>query len=99
MNKSIQAMEEVRRQVQLTATNILSLAERAAAIGDIINTVKGIAEQTNLLSLNAAVEASRAGEHGKGFAVVANEVKELAAQSKKATGEIGLILNGPNNGF
>ena len=89
---SITAMGELRQQVESTAESILSLAERAQAIGEIIATVNDIAEQTNLLALNAAIEASRAGEHGKGFAVVAAEVKELANQSKQATQQVRQIL-------
>ena len=87
------AMDEVRSQVESIAENILTLAERAQAIGEIIATVSDIAEQTNVLALNAAVEASRAGEHGKGFAVVASEVKSLAEQSKKATTQVRKILS------
>jgi methyl-accepting chemotaxis protein len=83
----------VRSQVESIAENILTLAERAQAIGEIIATVSDIAEQTNVLALNAAVEASRAGEHGKGFAVVATEVKSLAEQSKKATAQVRQILS------
>ncbi len=92
VDDSIVSMGNVRDQVQSIAENILSLAERAQAIGEIIATVSDIAEQTNILALNAAVEASRAGEHGKGFAVVATEVKALASQSKKATKQVGQIL-------
>jgi methyl-accepting chemotaxis protein len=89
---SIAAMRAVREQVETTAQNILSLAEQALAIGEIIATVNDIAEETNLLALNAAIEASRAGEHGKGFAVVASEIKQLANQSKQATVQVRQIL-------
>jgi methyl-accepting chemotaxis protein len=64
------------------------LATAAKRIGDVVKLIQGIAEQTNLLALNATIEAARAGEAGKGFAVVAGEVKSLAAQTAKATGEI-----------
>jgi PAS domain S-box-containing protein len=89
---SIAALGTVREQVESTARNILALAEQAQQIGDIIATVNDIAEQTNLLALNAAIEASRAGEHGRAFGVVAGEVKALADQSKKATGQVRQIL-------
>ncbi len=89
---SLVAMDSVKEKVETTAENILTLAEQAQAIGDIIATVNDIAEQTNLLALNAAIEASRAGEHGKGFTVVAGEVKALADQSKKATAQVRQIL-------
>jgi len=92
VDESLVAMDGVRERVEVTAENILTLAEQAQAISDIIATVNDIAEQTNLLALNAAIEASRAGEHGKGFAVVAGEVKALADQSKKATGQVRQIL-------
>ena len=89
---SVRAMNLVKSQVESIADHILTLAERAQAIGEITATVSDIAEQTNVLALNAAVEASRAGEHGKGFAVVASEVKSLAEQSKKATSQVRQIL-------
>jgi methyl-accepting chemotaxis protein len=89
---TIAAMQDVRLQVETTAERILSLAEQAVAVGEIISTVTDIAEQTNVLALNAAVEASRAGEHGKGFAVVASEVKSLANQSKAATAQVRQLL-------
>lgn len=92
VEESVAAMEAVKEQVESIAANILSLAEQAQAIGEIIVTVNDVAEQTNLLALNAAIEASRAGEHGKGFSVVAGEVKALAEQSKKATSQVRTIL-------
>ena len=92
VQESAHAMNALREQSEATGESILSLAEQAQAIGDIIATVNDIAEQTNLLALNAAVEAARAGEQGRGFAVVAGEVKALAEQSKKATGEVRRIL-------
>ncbi len=85
-------MGTVREQTGSIAESILTLAEQAQAIGEIIATVNDIAEQTNVLSLNAAIEASRAGEQGKGFSVVAGEVKALADQSKKATAQVRQIL-------
>ena len=66
-----------------------ALAKAAKDIGDIVGVITAIAEQTNLLALNATIEAARAGEAGRGFAVVATEVKTLATQTGKATGEIG----------
>jgi methyl-accepting chemotaxis protein len=67
---------------------VQSLSESTQKIGEVITLISDIASQTNLLALNATIEAARAGEAGKGFAVVANEVKNLAAQTSRATGEI-----------
>ncbi|MQT12621.1 methyl-accepting chemotaxis protein [Segnochrobactrum spirostomi] len=76
------------KEVEASNARIEELSSAATAIGDVINLIKGIADQTNLLALNATIEAARAGEAGRGFAVVASEVKELAAQTAKATSEI-----------
>lgn len=73
---------------------IKSLETHSNNIGMIVNVIREIAEQTNLLSLNASIEAARAGNMGKGFAVVAHEIKKLAEQSKSAAVEINNIITG-----
>ena len=78
------AVDEADRSAGL----VKALSEAAARIGDVVDLISSIAAQTNLLALNATIEAARAGEAGRGFAVVASEVKELAAQTARATDEI-----------
>jgi aerotaxis receptor len=68
--------------------SIRSLSAAAEQIGAVVRLIADIASKTNLLALNATIEAARAGDAGKGFAVVAGEVKALATQTAKATGEI-----------
>jgi len=77
------------REAQATDVAMASLSAAAEQIGDAVTMISSIAGQTNLLALNATIEAARAGEAGRGFAVVATEVKELASQTARATGEIG----------
>lgn len=67
---------------------IQGLAISAEQIGQIVELIQSIAQRTNLLALNASIEAARGGEAGRGFAVVASEVKELAAQTSKATQDV-----------
>jgi len=86
------AAKATRQAVELSTTTdqrVRSLTEAAGRIGTVAGLISDIAGRTNLLALNATIEAARAGEAGKGFAVVASEVKQLAAQTAHATGEIG----------
>jgi methyl-accepting chemotaxis protein len=69
------------------------LSDQTQAVGDIIASVNDLAEQSNLLSVNASIEAAKAGDYGKGFTVVAQEVKSLAEQSKQAVAQVRTILS------
>jgi methyl-accepting chemotaxis protein len=87
-NESSQMAKMTMQKAQESNATVTKLGVSSQEIGDVIKVISSIAQQTNLLALNATIEAARAGEAGKGFAVVANEVKELAKQTAKATGDI-----------
>jgi methyl-accepting chemotaxis protein len=83
------AVHDAVERSAVTDSKVAGLADAARRIGEVVGLITDIAARTNLLALNATIEAARAGEAGKGFAVVAGEVKALAAQTAKATQEIG----------
>ncbi|MDJ0747345.1 MAG: methyl-accepting chemotaxis protein, partial [Xenococcaceae cyanobacterium MO_167.B27] len=92
MEKTVDGIMEVRETTAETAKKIKRLGEASQKISKVVNLIENFATQTNLLSLNAAIEATRAGEYGKGFAVVADEVRSLAYQSANATTEIERLV-------
>jgi methyl-accepting chemotaxis protein len=94
VQESTQIAQQAVAQAEKTDARITELARAAGRIGDVVKLITAIAEQTNLLALNATIEAARAGDAGRGFAVVAQEVKALAAQTAKATEEIGVQIAG-----
>jgi methyl-accepting chemotaxis protein len=91
--ESTRIAREAVTQAERTDGRIAELTRAAGRFGDVVKLITAIAEQTNLLALNATIEAARAGAAGKGFAVVAQEVKALAAQTSKATQEIGMQIS------
>lgn len=91
--EAIDGMARIKQEMEYIAESILKLSEQTQNISEITGAVNDLADQSNLLSVNAAIEAAKAGEYGKGFAVVAQEVKNLAEQSKEATNQIKTILN------
>jgi len=89
-------MQKIMPQVMEAARSINAklavLNEKAGNINQVVTTITKVADQTNLLSLNAAIEAEKAGEHGRGFAVVASEIRRLADQTAVATYDIEQIV-------
>lgn len=92
VQRSIEGMNVIRDQIQETSKRIKRLGESSQEIGDIVSLINDIADQTNILALNAAIQASMAGEAGRGFAVVADEVQRLAERSANATKQIETLV-------
>ncbi len=92
VRKTIAGMESIREQIQETSKRIKRLGESSQEIGDIVNLITEISDQTNILALNAAIQASMAGEAGRGFAVVADEVQRLAERTGDATKQIEALV-------
>jgi methyl-accepting chemotaxis protein len=85
---SVAIARQAAGEAQVITAAVEGLTASVDQIGDVSNLIRQIAGQTNLLALNATIEAARAGEAGRGFAIVAQEVKNLAAQTEKATAAI-----------
>jgi len=92
VRSTIQGMDAIREHIQETSKRIKRLGESSQEIGDIVALINDIADQTNILALNAAIQASAAGDAGRGFAVVADEVQRLAERSGNATKRIETLV-------
>lgn len=92
VRNTITGMDRIRDQIQETSKRIKRLGEGSQEIGDIVSLIGDIADQTNILALNAAIQASMAGDAGRGFAVVADEVQRLAERSASATKQIAALV-------
>jgi twitching motility protein PilJ len=92
VQNTIRGMDTIREQIQDTSKRIKRLGESSQEIGDIVSLINDIADQTNILSLNAAIQASMAGDAGRGFAVVADEVQRLAERASGATKQIEALV-------
>ena len=92
-SRSTDVAKNALNSAQSTYRTIDQLSQGAIRIGEVMGLIRDIAAQTNLLALNATIEAARAGEAGRGFAVVAAEVKQLADETAKATGDIEAQVN------
>ncbi|MEM6424238.1 MAG: methyl-accepting chemotaxis protein, partial [Cyanobacteria bacterium P01_D01_bin.128] len=92
MNRTVDGILAIRSTVAETSQRIKRLSESSQKVSKIVNLISHFTTQTQLLSLNASIEATRAGKYGRGFAVVANEVRSLARQSAEAATEIEQLV-------
>jgi methyl-accepting chemotaxis protein WspA len=93
LNQMATTMRQMEAATRAIAEKLSAIQERADDITTVITTITRVADQTNLLSLNAAIEAEKAGEYGRGFAVVAREIRRLADQTAVATLAIERIIH------
>ncbi|WP_309380772.1 methyl-accepting chemotaxis protein [Cerasicoccus frondis] len=93
LNDMSASMDNLSSATSSIAAKLAVISEKANNITKVVTTIGKVSEQTNLLSLNAAIEAEKAGEHGQGFAVVAREIRRLAHQTAQATVNIDTMVH------
>ncbi|OCQ99776.1 chemotaxis protein [Oscillatoriales cyanobacterium USR001] len=90
-------MQKLAGSTGIISSRLGTISDKASGINSIVTTITKVADQTNLLSLNAAIEAEKAGEYGAGFAVVAREIRRLADQTAVATLDIETMVKEMQN--
>jgi methyl-accepting chemotaxis protein len=92
VREALDGMQRITGANATAAQRFSALAEKIEAIETVLASVSQIAERTELLSLNASIEAAKAGEQGKGFAVVAGEIRRLADRTGEASQQVGRLV-------
>jgi methyl-accepting chemotaxis protein len=92
IRRALETLDRARGVIQASAGGVNRLDSASKAVETFVAAIQDVADMTNLLSLNAAIEAARAGDHGRGFAVVANEVRDLATRSAQAAEEVRMVV-------
>lgn len=94
IERALRQLKAIQDSVQRLGEGVKSLEQRSEQIGQITEIMTDIARQTHLLSLNAAIEAARAGDYGHGFAVVASQIRKLAGEAQQSAREIVKLISG-----
>jgi methyl-accepting chemotaxis protein len=92
VGETLDGMGRIQKEMSVVSESVMRMSEQSESVSAIMGTVNSMAEQSSLLSVNAAIEASSAGEYGKGFAVVADEIRNLAVGSKQGVGQVRSIM-------
>ncbi|HMB20589.1 MAG TPA: methyl-accepting chemotaxis protein [Spirochaetota bacterium] len=87
---------EGQKELYNASEKMLTVIEESRSVNEVLNVISDISDKINLLSLNASIEAARAGDYGRGFAVVADEVSKLADQTASSVNDISTMLNATN---
>jgi methyl-accepting chemotaxis protein len=93
VDRAQEAIESVRRQVDVIVNHMLDLGKRTQEIGGILDIINELSEQTNILAINATIESAGAGEHGRRFAVVAEEIRKLADRVGASTKDVRTLID------
>lgn len=93
VDRAQEAIESVRRQVDVIVSHMLDLGKRTQQIGGILDIINELSEQTNILAINATIESAGAGDHGRRFAVVAEEIRKLADRVGISTKDVRTLID------